>query len=105
MVFWLGYLFSFGLLEGKLHGGHSQLVGEEIHISRQLQRADVGSRAVPTTNATQQLSLTERTKDEEKEKQWDKRNSLVEREQRYRQRLVEYKGTEVNKLLPCSLIK
>lgn len=62
------YLFCFGLLEGKLHGGHSQLVGEEIHISGQLQRADVGSWAVPTANATQQLSLTERRGDEEKEK-------------------------------------
>ncbi|KAK5869364.1 hypothetical protein PBY51_024087 [Eleginops maclovinus] len=55
------YLFCFGLLKGELHGGHRQLVGKEIHISRQLQRADVGSRAVPPTDATQQLSLTERT--------------------------------------------
>ena len=66
--FWLGYLFCFGLLKGELHGGHSQLVGKEIHIPGQLQRADVGSRAVPTTNATQQLSLTERTNDEEEDK-------------------------------------
>lgn len=61
LVFWL-YLFVFSLLKGKLHGGHSQLVGEEIHISRQLQRADVGSWAVPATNATQQLSLREKWK-------------------------------------------
>lgn len=61
LVFWL-YLFVFSLREGKLHGGHSQLVGEEIHISRQLQRADVGSWAVPAPNATQQLSLREKWK-------------------------------------------
>lgn len=30
------YLFCFGLLKGKLNGGHSQLVGKETHISRQL---------------------------------------------------------------------
>lgn len=30
------YLFCFGLLEGKLDGGHSQLVGKEAHVSGQL---------------------------------------------------------------------
>lgn len=68
-AFWLGcYLLCFGLLEGKLHGGHSQLVGEVIHISGQLQRADVGSGAVSTSNAAQQLSLTERRRDEGRDK-------------------------------------
>lgn len=72
------YLFCVGLLEGKLHGGHSQLVGEEIHISRQLQRAHIGSRAVPAADATQQLPLTEREKFEEKQKQ----NSVVEKDKK-----------------------
>ena len=51
------YLVVFALLKGKLHGGHSQLVGEEAHVSWQLRGADVGSGAVPTTHAAQQLSL------------------------------------------------
>lgn len=51
------YLFCFGLLKGKLNGGHSQLVGKEAHISGQLWWADVGPWAVPTTNAAQQLPL------------------------------------------------
>lgn len=74
---WL-YLFCVGLLEGKLHGGHSQLVGEEIHISRQLQRTHIGSWAVPAADATQQLPLTEREKYEEKQKQ----NSVVEKDKK-----------------------
>lgn len=56
------YLFCFGLLEGKLDGGHSQLVGKEAHVSGQLWWADVGSWAVPTTNAAQELPLEEREK-------------------------------------------
>ena len=51
------YLVVFALLKGKLHGGHSQLVGEEAHVSWQLRGADVGAGAVPTTHAAQQLSL------------------------------------------------
>lgn len=65
MCFFWPYLFRFGLLEGELHGGHSQLVGEEIHISGQLQRADGWTRAVPATNATEQLSLMESRREEE----------------------------------------
>lgn len=68
------YLFCCGLLEGKLHGGHGQLVGEEVHIPGQLQRADVGSWAISTADATQQLSLSERRKDEGERK--EKRNTV-----------------------------
>jgi len=51
------YLLVFALLKGKLHGGHSQVVGEEAHVAWQLQGGDVGSRAVPAAHAAQQLSL------------------------------------------------
>lgn len=51
------YLLCFSLLKSELHSGDGQLVGEETHISGQLQGGDVGSRAVPPTNAAQQLSL------------------------------------------------
>lgn len=54
------YLFYFGLLKGELNGGHSQLVGKETHISRQLWWADMGSWAVPTMNAAQELPLPEK---------------------------------------------
>lgn len=98
-VFWLGfYLLCFGLLEGELHGRHSQLVGEEIHISRQLQGADVGSGAVSTSNAAQQLSLTERRGDEGKDKL---ETHLLVGGKRRETGISRAKATEVNKMLPC----
>lgn len=73
------------------------MVGEEIHISRQLQRADVGSGAVSTSNAAQQLSLTERG-DEGKDKL--ETHLLVGRKRR-ETRISRAKATEVNKMLLC----
>lgn len=74
------YLFYFCLLKGELHGGHSQLVGKEIHVPRQLQRADIGSGAVSTSNTTQQLPLKVKRKRQEVKKTLGRVITLVQRE-------------------------
>lgn len=54
------YLLGLGLLKRELQGGHSQLVGKEVNVTRQLEGADSRGRAVPTSDTAEQLPLTEK---------------------------------------------
>lgn len=60
LVLLMLYLLSLGLLKGELQGGHGQLVGKEVNISGQLERADSRRRAVPSSDTAEQLPLPER---------------------------------------------
>lgn len=54
------YLLGLGLLKGELQGGHGQLVGKEVNVPGQLERADRRRRAVPSSDTAEQLPLPER---------------------------------------------
>lgn len=54
------YLLGLRLLEGEFQGGHGQLVGKEVNVSGQLERADSRRWAVPSSDTAEQLPLPER---------------------------------------------